>query len=165
MAQIIEIRRVTIDDNYLTARVRITDDAPLTTDQDLIGTTLVYRLMPEICDHACLGDRGTTFKDAMPATELAHMLEHVTVELLARTGIAGDISSGRTMPAEGDDADDRSFDVQLSCPDDVLTAGALSSAAWIMDWAYSHGDAAVEPDVNAIVGGLVELAESLEKEA
>jgi hypothetical protein len=157
MPQVFDIRSVTIDDRYLTARVRVGDEAPLTTDQDLVGTTLVYRLMPEITEHACLGDRGTTFKDAMPATELPHLLEHVTVELMARTGLGGEISSGRTMPARGAEADERCFDVQLSCPDDVLTAGALSSAAWICEWAFNHGDASTEPDVNAIVDGLVNL--------
>ena len=161
MGQIIDIQRVTIDPEYLVARVRVADDAPLTTDQDLIGTTLVYRLMPEICDHVCLGDRGSTFKDAMPATELPHMLEHVAVELMARTNIAGDISSGRTMPATGEGTDERTFDVQLSCPDDVLTTAALSSAAWIIDWAYTHGDAAAEPDIAAIADGIVGLVGSV----
>jgi len=157
MPQVFDIRSVTIDPHYLTACVRVADGAPLTTDQDLVGTTLVYRLLPDITEHACLGDRGTTFKDAMPATELAHLLEHVTVELMARTGLAGEISSGRTMPSRAADADERTFDIQLSCPDDVLTAASLSSAVWICEWAFNHGDATTEPDVNAIVDGLVNL--------
>ena len=79
MSQMIDIRKVCVGPRYLTARVRVAEGAPLTTDQDLIGTTLVYNLMPEICDHVCLGDAGSTFKDAMPSTEIAHLLEHVTV--------------------------------------------------------------------------------------
>jgi hypothetical protein len=151
VAQLIDIRKVAVGPQNLTARVRIAEGAPLTTDQDLEGTTLVYRLLPQICDHACLGDAGETFKDALPATELAHLLEHVTIELMARTDLAGDVSCGRTWAVTGED---RTYDVQIACPDDVLTTLALSSAAWILQWAYSGGGEP-EPDVDAIVGAIV----------
>lgn len=157
MAQLIDIQRVEIGPQNLTARVRVADDAPLMTSEDLQGTTRVYRLMPHIIEHTCLGDAGDTFKACMGNTELAHLLEHVTVELLAQTDMAGDITSGRTYPIEGDD---RAFDVEISCKDDVLTVAALSSAAWILDWAYSGGGDPV-PDVDAIVSGLKNLVASL----
>ena len=88
----------------------------------------------------------------------AHLLEHVTVELLARTNIAGDISTGRTVQTG-----ERSFEVELSCPDDVLVAGALSSAVWIMQWAYSGGGDP-KPDVDAIASGLVDLVASVSEQ-
>ena len=56
MPEILDIQKVSVGPRYVTARVRVADDAPLTTDQDLIGTTRIYNLMPEICDHVCLGD-------------------------------------------------------------------------------------------------------------
>ena len=158
MAQLIEIEKVAVAPRHFTARVRIANGGPLTTDQDLVGTTHVYRLLPEICDHTCLGDAGTTFKDAMGATEVAHLLEHVAIELMARTGLAGDISCGRTWDVVGEP---RTFDIQLACPDDVLVASALSSAAWILQWAYSGG-ADPKPDVDAIVSGIRELVNHAE---
>lgn len=157
MAQLIDIQRVEVGLENLTARVRIADDAPLMTSEDLQGTTRIYRLLPHIIEHTCLGDAGDTFKACMGNTELAHLLEHVTVELLAQTDIAGDITSGRTFPIEGDP---RAFDVEISCKDDVLTVAALSSAAWIIDWAYTGGGDPV-PDVEAIVNGLKGLVASL----
>ena len=160
MSQMIDIRKVCVGPRYLTARVRVAEGAPLTTDQDLIGTTLVYNLMPEICDHVCLGDAGSTFKDAMPSTEIAHLLEHVTVELIARTGLAGSVSCGQTTHAH--DCDERTFDIRLDCPDDVLVVAALSSAVWILQWAYSGG-ADPKPDVAAIVSGIRELVENAEQ--
>lgn len=160
MAQLIDIQRVEVGLENLTARVRLADSAPRMTSEDLQGTTRIYKLLPHIIEHACMGDAGDTFKEAMGHTELAHLLEHVTVELLAQTNIAGDVSSGRTYPIEGDD---RLYDVRISCTDDVLTAGALSSAAWIMDWAYSGGAEPV-PDVKAIVHGLNALVQSLGEE-
>ena len=158
MSQMIAIRKVCVGPRYLTARVRVAEGAPLTTDQDLIGTTLVYNLMPEICDHVCLGDAGSTFKDAMPSTEIAHLLEHVTVELIARTGLAGSVSCGQTTHAH--DCDERTFDIRLDCPDDVLVVAALSSAVWILQWAYTGGGEP-EPGVDAIVEGIVAMVNGL----
>lgn len=157
MAQLMDIQRVEIGPENLTARVRMADGTPLMTSEDLQGTTRVYRLLPHIIEHACLGDAGDTFKACMGNTELAHLLEHVTVELLAQTDIAGDITSGRTFPIEGDP---RSFDVEISCKDDVLTVAALLSAVWILDWAYTDGGDPV-PDVDATVDGLRNLVASL----
>lgn len=153
MAQLIDITKVAVAPQHFTARVTIANGGPLTTDQDLVGTTHVYNLLPDIIEHACLGDRGATFKDVMGATEVAHLLEHVAIELMARTGIAGDISCGRTWEVTGEP---RAFDVQLACPDDVLVASALSSAAWILQWAYS-GARDPRPDVDAIVAGIRSL--------
>ena len=158
MSQMIDIRKVCVGPRYLTARVRVAEGAPLTTDQDLIGTTLVYNLMPEICDHVCLGDAGSTFKDAMPSTEIAHLLEHVTVELIARTGLAGSVSCGQSTHAH--DCDERTFDIRLDCPDDVLVVAALSSAVWILQWAYTGGGEP-EPGVDAIVEGIVAMVSGL----
>jgi hypothetical protein len=157
MAQLIDIIRVVVGTEYLTATVQVAEDAPLMTSEDLEGTTRVYNLLPTIIDHACMGDAGTTFKDCMGDTELAHLLEHVTVELLARTNLVDQIVAGRTWREL---AYDRTYSIRLDCVDDVLVAGALSSAVWIIDWAFSGGKGSV-PDVDATVGGLVELIQSL----
>ena len=161
MAQLIDITKVAVAPQHLTARVTIANGGPLTTDEDLVGTTHVYNLLPDIVDHACLGDAGSTFKDVMGATEVAHLLEHVAIELMARTGIAGDISCGRTWEVTGEP---RTYDVQLACPDDVLVASALSSAAWILQWAYS-GARDPKPDVDAIVAGIRSLVADADKVA
>ena len=157
MAQLIDIVRVVVDTEYLTATVRIAEDAPLMTSEDLEGTTRVYNLLPTIIDHACVGDAGSTFKDCMGDTELAHLLEHVTVELLARTNMVDQVVAGRTWREL---AYDRTYSIRLDCVDDVLVAGALSSAVWIVTWAFTGGAGPV-PDVEATVGGLVQLVESL----
>lgn len=159
MAQLIDIRRVAVAPKHFTARVTIANGGPLMTDEDLVGTTHVYNLLPQIVGHACLGDSGETFRDVMGSTEVAHLLEHVTIELMARTGLGGDVSCGRTWEVTGEP---RTYDVQLACPDDVLVASALSSAAWILQWAYSGG-ADPKPDVEAIVSGIRDLVENAEQ--
>lgn len=160
MAQLIDIIRVVVGTEYLTATVHVSQDAPLMTSEDLEGTTRVYNLLPTIIDHACTGDRGFTFKDCMGDTELAHLLEHVTVELLSRTDLVDEVVAGRTWREL---AYDRTYSIQFACVDDVLVAGALSSAVWIVDWAFSGGVGPV-PDVEATVSGLAELVRSLPAE-
>jgi hypothetical protein len=104
-----------------------------------------------------MGDNGRHFGDSIDNTELPHLLEHMTVELLARTNIAGDITCGRTYPTADSD---RVFDIVFPCSDDVLITTALSSAEWIVEWAY-NGGGEPEPDVDAIVSGIVGLVDSV----
>ena len=161
MAQLVEIKKVTVGPRDLDALVEMVPDAPLMTSEDIEATARVFHLMPEIADHVCMGDAGRRFRDSMGNTELAHLLEHMTVELLARTNIAGDITCGRTYPVPGNE---RAFDVVFPCPDDVLVTSALSSAVWIMEWAFTGGGEP-EPDVDAIVDGIVNLVQSVSEPA
>ena len=96
MAQLFDIKKVTVRPRALVARVEIAPSAPLMTGDDPEGTERVLGLMPGLADHACLGDASASFGEVISDTELAHLLEHVTVELLAQTNIAGDISCGQT---------------------------------------------------------------------
>ena len=93
MAQLFDIKKVTVGPKNLEAVVELAPSAPLMTGDDPAGTQLVLGLMPELADHLCLGDASSRFGEVIADTELAHLLEHVTVELLARTDVAGDISS------------------------------------------------------------------------
>lgn len=155
MAQMFEFKKVTVGPRALTARVELAPDAPLMTSEDPNAIDLILGIMPGLSDHVCLGDASPTFGEVIYDTELAHLLEHVSVELLAQSNIAGDIARGQTQ-----EAGERVYEITLGCPDDVLVAGALSSAAWILQWAFSGGGDP-EPNVEATVGGLVALVEDL----
>lgn len=154
---LVQLQKVTVGLKSLVARVHVADDGPLMTSEDLVATTRVYNLMPHIIDHTCLGDAGDTFKDAMGNTEVAHLLEHMTVELISQCKGADAITSGRTTEVAGEP---RTFEVQLSCPDDVLVVGALQSAVWMLNWAFAGGGEP-EPDVQATVEGLNALVDGL----
>jgi len=84
----------------------------------------------------------------------------VTVELLALTNLAGDVASGKTSLV---DSRRGLYEIILACPDDVLVAASLSSAVWLLNWAYGNQEDA-DPDINAIVSGLVALIQSLDGE-
>ena len=161
MAGLFNILKVTISEDKICAHVLVNPGMPLMTSEDIEATARVYYLVPAIAKHLCLGDSGREFQDCMGQTELCHLLEHVTVELMNETGLAGSISCGRTRVSEHDE---RVFEVELSCPDDALAIGALSSATFMMDWAYLHADQPA-PDVDGTVAGLRNLVLGMRAEA
>lgn len=155
--QPISITKVEIDSQYFTAHIRIGEETPLFTCDDLEATTRIYDIMPHIIEHACVGDASDTFKDVMGNTELAHLLEHVCVELLSQTDIAGDVPAGKTFisPSVA-----RGYVLQFTCSDDALVAAAFASAVWIMNWAFS-GAAGSTPNCDAIVQAIVAMVGEL----
>lgn len=153
MAELFNILKVTVAEDKICAHVLVNPGMPLMTSEDIEATARVYYLVPAIAKHLCLGDSGSEFQDCMGHTELCHLLEHVTVELMNETGLAGRIACGRTRVSEHDE---RVFEIEVSCPDDALTIGALSSAVFLMDWAYLHADQPA-PDVEGTVAGLRHL--------
>lgn len=161
MAGLFNILKVTVSEDKICAHVLVNPGMPLMTSEDIEATARVYYLVPAIAKHLCLGDSGREFQDCMGQTELCHLLEHVTVELMNETGLAGSISCGRTRVSEHDA---RVFEVELSCPDDALAIGALSSATFMMDWAYLHADQPA-PDVDGTVAGLRNLVLGMRAEA
>lgn len=157
MAELFNILKVTVGPKKLTARVLVNPGMPLMTSEDVEATARVYYLAPAIADHLCLGDAGSKFQDCMGHTELPHLLEHLTVEIMNETGLSDAISTGRTRNIMGDD---RLFDVEVSCPDDALAIGALSSASFMMNWAFLHHDQMV-PDFPGTVAALTSLVANL----
>ena len=160
MAHLFNIMRITVGERDLTARVLVNPGMPVRTSEDIEATARVYYLAPAIAKHVCLGDAGREFQDCMGDTELAHLLEHLTVEIMNATGLAGAISCGRTHAVA---EDPRLFDIELSCPDDALTIGALSSASFMMEWAFLHPEATA-PDYAGTVEGLRQLVLGLRGE-
>ena len=153
MSELFNIEKITVGAEKLTARIAVNEGLPIMTSEDIEATARVYYLAPQIAHHLCLGDEGPEFQDCMHDTEVAHLLEHLSVEIMRETGLAGDLSCGRTRRAPGED---RTFEVELSCPDDALTIGALSSATFMMDWAFLHGGAPA-PDFPGTVAALRNL--------
>jgi len=160
MAQLISIKKVVVGPKNLTATVEFSAKAPRLTSEEAEATKRVLELLPGLSNHLCLGDADARFGLVAEDTEVAHLLEHVTVELLALTNLAGDVASGKTSLV---DSRRGLYEIILACPDDVLVAASLSSAVWLLNWAYGNQEDA-DPDINAIVSGLVALIQSLDGE-
>ena len=160
MAQLISIKKVVVGPKNLTATVEFSAKAPRLTSENAEATERVLEPLPGLSEHLCLGDADARFGLVAKDTEVAHLLEHVTVELLALTNLAGDVASGKTSLV---DSRRGLYEIILACPDDVLVAASLSSAVWLLNWAYGNQEDA-DPDINAIVSGLVALIQSLDGE-
>ena len=160
MAQLISIKKVVVGPKNLTATVEFSAKAPRLTSENAEATKRMLELLPGLSNHLCLGDADARFGLVAEDTEVAHLLEHVTVELLALTNLAGDVASGKTSLV---DSRRGLYEIILACPDDVLVAASLSSAVWLLNWAYGNQEDA-NPDINAIVSGLVALIQSLDGE-
>ena len=160
MAQLISIKKVVVGPKNLTATVEFSVKAPRLTSENAEATERVLELLPGLSNHLCLGDADARFGLVAEDTEVAHLLEHVTVELLALTNLAGDVSSGKTSLV---DSRRGLYEIILACPDDVLVTASLSSAVWLLNWAYGNQEDA-DPDINAIVSGLVALIQGLDGE-
>ena len=160
MAQLISIKKVVVGPKNLTATVELSAKAPRLTSENPEATERVLELLPGLSEHLCLGDADARFGLVAKDTEVVHLLEHVTVELLALTNLAGDVTSGKTSLV---DSRRGLYEIILACPDDVLVAASLSSAVWLLNWAYGNQEDA-DPDINAIVSGLVALIQSLDGE-
>ncbi|MBF0896567.1 MAG: hypothetical protein HXK45_06605, partial [Atopobium sp.] len=125
MAQLISIKKVVVGPKNLTATVEFSAKAPRLTSENAEATERVLEFLPGLSEHLCLGDADARFGLVAKDTEVAHLLEHVTVELLALTNLAGDVSSGKTSLV---DSRRGLYEIILACPDDVLVAASLSSA-------------------------------------
>lgn len=157
MAELFHILKITVDEDTLRAVVEVAPGMPIMTSEDIEATARVYYLAPAIAKHTCLGDEGREFQDCMGDTWVAHLLEHLTVEIMYETGLAGEISSGRTRANR---ENPHLYEIELACPDDALVIGSLSSAMFMMDWAFLHGDAQA-PDFPGTVEALRSLVLSL----
>ena len=154
-----DLKKVVVGPKTLSYLVEVEEKYPLYTSDDIESTNRVYQLIPEIADHVCVNENGKSFQDCMGHTETAHLLEHVTIELLARTARVSK-AFGITKKSD-EDPSGRSFETSLNCEDDTLTMAALSSAIWLMNWAFSGGRGAT-PNVEATTRGLSDLIDRID---
>ncbi|MDO5044248.1 MAG: hypothetical protein Q4E22_02980 [Coriobacteriia bacterium] len=155
-----DLLKVVVGPQTLSYQVEIAPGSPLYTSQDMESTNRVYQLLPAIASHVCVNPNGDTFQAVMANTEIAHLLEHVVIELLAQTGRVGFVT-GRTQRVH-DAAGENVFETSLSCEDDTLTMASLSAAIWLCEWAFAGGNAQT-PNVEATVSGLSALIDKIDR--
>lgn len=102
-------------------------------------------LLPGLKGHRCDNGAGLSFADEAADTEIAHLVEHAALEVMALAGSPATLA-GRTtwdFAADGPGV----FRVRLACDDDLVALGALKAAASAVAWCESgEGDA---PDIVA----------------
>ncbi len=139
-----ELASVVVDECVLTARVVFVTGEPLRTSEVPGLAVAAVAALPGLRGHRCDNDAGLTFADEMADTELAHLVEHATLELMAMSGAPTSLR-GRTS---WDFASDGRgvFRLRIEFEHEALVRDALATACELVR-ALAHGDAA--PDTEA----------------
>lgn len=122
----------------------------------------VLALLPNLARHVCINEKGASFGDEIVGTELAHLLEHVVVELEGQAHAAagdGPVFLGHTSWLEELDRT-RAHGYALmrttvTFLNDFVALQAVKDACDIVGWACGvPGSPDSRPDVPAMVEGL-----------
>jgi hypothetical protein len=143
---VLAIESIEVGASELEAIVRVPDLDNLRTSAAPGLPEAALGLLPELSRHRCENDAGMRFVDELRDTETPHLLEHLTVEMMALAG------SPRSLPARTtwDFAADGVgvFRVHIAFDDDLVALGALKEAAALVDWLWGEGQ---RPDVQDAV--------------
>lgn len=104
----------------------------------------LIRALPGLKGHRCDNGAGLSFRDEAADTELAHLVEHATLEIMAMAG-SPDSLRGSTSWDFGRDGRGV-FHVRVEYDDEQVALGALRCAAEVVGVLACEGEA---PDVAA----------------
>lgn len=139
------IESVEVGEGRLEALVRV-EEGSMRTSMAAPGLPVRARtLLPGLARHTCENEAGKSFLVELHDTETAHLLEHVTCELMA---LAGSPRSLRGETSWDFARDGRGvFRVRLQFDSDLVALGALKEAVSVVEWLFTDEGAA--PDVGA----------------
>lgn len=150
---VVSVQSVTVGECHLEATVFVAEEHLMRTSHVDGARERAMSLLSGLARHSCDNETGGRFVDELRDTETAHLLEHITVELMALSGSPRTLK-GRT---EWDFIRDRrgTFVLTIEYDDDLVALGALKEAVSIVDWVM--GETPVRPDVEEIVQRLRDL--------
>jgi hypothetical protein len=140
----VELSGIDAPPGAVAMRVAFAPGEPLRTSEipGLAATAL--RALPGLRGHRCDNDAGLTFADELADTEVAHLVEHAALELMAMAGssplLRGETSWDFATDGRG------VFRVRIACDDEAMGRAALRSACTLVG-ALVSGAAA--PDMEA----------------
>jgi hypothetical protein len=144
--RLVELDRVRDVEGAVCARVVFAPGEPLRTSEVAGLAAAAVAALPGLRGHRCDNGAGLTFADELTDTELAHLIEHAALELMAMTG-SSPLLRGETSWDFG--VDGRGvFLVRIECEDAPLAIGALESATALVR-ALTHGEVAPNMEAEA----------------
>lgn len=120
------IRSISVGPSSTSAVLEFTEAEPLRTSQVPDAVSRALLAAPGLRGHRCDNPGGCSFRDELADTELAHLFEHLTLELMTLAG-SPDTLRGET---HWDFAHDGwcVFHVKVEYDDDLVCVGALKAA-------------------------------------
>lgn len=146
------VRRVRGSRGRIDFLVRLAPGEPVRTTSEMASRTLA--VLPGLASHRCHNDEGRTFAEELADTEVAHLLEHVALEILVQSGAPEPTDGETTWDFERDGKG--AFVVSLQCEDDRVCRTAMRLAEKVVRHSVEGGP---PPDVSAEVARLGRLRE------
>jgi hypothetical protein len=134
---------VTVFADRLEARVRV--DGPMRTSAYSRLSERALEWLPSLASHACDNPQCRSLPKELADTEIAHLTEHVALDLIRRSGVRGSLRGDTSWDFEDDGAG--VFRIRLDAPDDAVALGGLKAAVEAVNTLANGGeppDAAVE---------------------
>lgn len=133
------IRSVTVEPDAVEAIVEFDSGEAMRTSDARDVPARMLAALPGLRGHRCDNGDGRSFVAELPDTELAHLLEHAALEVMALAGspatLRGDTSWDFARDGRG------VFRVRVAYDDDRVAIGSLAAAEAIVRWAIEGGDA------------------------
>lgn len=149
---VLRVEHVEVGERCVEAVVRVLDPAAVRTRAVPGLATRALALLPGLARHTCENSTGKAFELELADTQTAHLLEHVTVELMALAGSPRDLHAHTSWDFA---ADGRGvYRVAFAYDHDLVALGALKEAAAIVEALVGAGQPV---DIGAVVARLAEL--------
>jgi hypothetical protein len=143
------IERVEVGASRIEAVVCVPDPAHLRTTAYPGLASRAIALLPGLVRHRCECGSAHGIEAELADTEMAHLLEHVALELAALAGSPRDLRGDTSWDFARDGRG--VFHVSLEFDDDLVVLGALTAAAGMVDGLLGRAEL---PDVATLVEGL-----------
>ncbi len=127
------------------------DAGRMRTAQDSVAERALA-LLPGLAHHFCINNEGRSFAEELADTEVAHLFEHIVLELMATAGSPRSLKGETVWDFRRDGRG--VFRVSLEYDDDLVCLGAVKSAGPLMRYILEGGE---PPDVRAETGNLAAL--------
>jgi hypothetical protein len=149
---VLSLAGIEVGPSELEAVVAVTDERFMRTSAVAGLPNAARELLPGLDRHSCENDAGARFVDELRDTETPHLLEHVTVELMALAGSPRSLAARTTWDFARDGRG--VFRLRIAYDDDLVALGALKEAVGVVDWLFGEG---ARPDVDAATARLRRL--------
>jgi len=120
------VEHISVGEHEVDVIVRFAADEPLRSSAYPRLPGRLLELLPKLALHDCENDRERPFVAELGDTELAHVFEHVTLELMARAGSPRTTRASTTWDFRRDGRG--VFHVAIAYDDDLVALGAIKLA-------------------------------------
>jgi hypothetical protein len=142
----VELSEISADEGVLSARLVFGPGEPLRTCEVPGLAVAAVAALPGLRGHRCDNGEGLTFADELADTEIAHLIEHAALELMAMAGYPPTLR-GETcwdFAADGRGV----FRLRIAYQDEAVARGALDYAC-ALACALTRGWAAPDAEAEA----------------